>query len=691
MHFSLNPFQPQTEEFHFQTALDQYRGRILDGDNEQIKNLFDLIADRGMSIPYALEKDPVLYENIQSQIGMKWVEIAVKSSIGSQIRQHSFDSVLQNRKFELLKWDLEEGPKTFYSHLESYLSKNGQEGLNRVFEDIETKQFLKGDCKTWIPFVLKLFPDAKEQIQTTFQLEASEGSLETFDKSLVLETFHKSLRMNPIQAPLLIKQFVQNHGLEKLPHLLRDEEIGSLLFEGENYPWIPQVLEDFADCCEMIESIISEKWLVHPNLEQLLKKEATWIDALKEHTKSITPLLFLSAYVRNEEIPYDELDPTFFHKIFMQESYHTILHANEAYPWIPFYLYHYPKNAPLVEAFIAQKWKEDPAFYFLAHSYPDWLEDLEEAIVHLKEPSAFLFFINFIRQSIDLKGFSPERTRKFFRYLPDWLLEKFSKARFWQNKNETFAEVLENLCIRTAARQASFSSLNDEWALVVKNIHPVALIELSSTPQAHPFSSRWLPLMQTYQLQILIPMLEPAPFKTVFNELPIEEHPKALKYATQKQKEFYGNVFAYSFDHDLSSFMSCEIRDEEAITQFVLAKKSSLKALLELYEKEPQNIAQSLLNVEQKLDSLLKKNFDASEVKPTKEFSFANQAAVLPESHKAFPFADLEEGCLTFEDYRPIASDADTFEAMIQSSKETVILTKTSIPKLDLERIKKYS
>jgi len=296
-----------------------------------------------------------------------------------------------------------------------------------------------------------------------------------------------------------------------------------------------------------------------------------------------------------------------------------------------------------------------------------------------------------MRQSIVLKGFSPERTRKFFRYIPAWLLEKFSKARFWQNKNETFAEVLDNLCTRTATRPPSFLGLNDEWEEVVKNIHPVALIELSSTPQAHPFSSKWLPLMQTYQLQILIPLLEPAPFKTVFNELPIEEHPKALKYATQKQKEFYGNVFAYSFDHDLSSFMSIEVRDEEAITQFVLAKKSSIKALLELYEKEPQNIAQSLLNVEQKLDSLRKKNFDTCEDKPTKEFSFQSQVAVLPENPKATPFADAEEGFLTFDDYRPMESDADTFEARIQSSKETVILAKTSIPKLDLERIKKYS
>jgi hypothetical protein len=675
-------------------SYSQYRNRILKGEMDQLRNLFEIIAYTGTSIPSVLEKDRVLYDEIQNKMGSRWVCLATESSFGSQTTETVSVCVWKNRKFELLKMDLEEDKWEFYSSLETYLEDEGIEGLKKVFQDPHLKSFLANHPHEWAFSVFKMFPEAKETIEENFHISLDEKELKSLNLKQGLEALYDNLLLNPEQTATLLRSFLRQTGEVGLEKLFLEKPITDLLFQKEEFFWIAEVLLEFPQAWEKIEAQISKIWMIKPNLSKILEEDSAWLTALKKGAYTTTPLLFLAEYCKKGNISYQKLDPAVLHKIFLQEVYHPILHSDIRYPWIPFYLCHYPENVQLVEAFIAKKWKDEPGFYQIVQESNLWLEALVKTLRYSREPSAFLFFIDLMRLSCDLRGLNPEKTRHFLLYLPDWLLAKYGKVPFYSDKSAPFSEVIKELCAKTTQKTLDEEALSIEWSRLVKNLHPVALIELSKMVPAHQLASRWIPFMELHQLFLLIPLLEPAPLKTVFNELFLEEHPKALRFATEMQKEFYANVFAYAFDKDFQNTFPSEEQTIDALKGFLLRKRTALRSIQALYRKKPQNIAQCLTLLEGKLDQiergaspLFLQEIRLGELVPERK------NASLADSQKVSEEVGLKpaQSPLPLESVNASSGEGEHPERHFFSSKETVILPKVSIPRLPLERLKRDS
>ncbi|MFZ4673358.1 MAG: hypothetical protein ACOYL1_03315 [Chlamydiia bacterium] len=693
MHTVSNFLAPVEDPTHHPSYI-HYRNRVLDGETDQLRKLFEIIAYTGTSIPSVLEKDHVLYDEIQNRMGSRWVCLATESSIASQMTKDFSVPVWKNRKFELLKMDLEDDQWEFFSSLEAYLEDEGIEGLIKVFQDPQLKSFLANHPQEWILSVYKMFPEAKETIEENFHISLNIEAIKSHEWRQALEGLYENLLQNPENTASILRSFLRQTGEGGLENLFLEKPIQDLLFQNEEVFWIPEVLKEFPQAWEKIEAQISKIWLTNPDLLQFLERDSDWFKALKKGAFTTTPLLFLSDYAKKGKISYQKLDPEVLHKIFLQEAYHPILHSDKHYPWIPFYLYHLPENVQLVEAFIAKKWKDDPAFFEVVRESNLWLEALVKTLRQSREPSAFLFFVDLIRLSCDLKGLSPEKTRHFLLYLPDWILAKFGKAPFYKDKNDSFREVIKDLCEKTTQRTLEEKALSIEWCRLVKNLHPIALIELSKMVPAHQLASRWIPSMELHQLLLLIPLLELAPFKTVFNELFLEEHPRALMFATEMQKEFYANVFAYAFDQDFQNTFPRQEQTIEALNGFLLRKRTALKSIQALYRKKPQNIAQCLSLLEGKLEQIERgvSPLFLQEIR-LEELVQEWKNTSLSESQKV----SFEVPLKPVDSTRPLelenvsSTESEHPEGHFFSSKETVILPKVSIPRLPLERLERDS
>lgn len=54
----------------------------------------------------------------------------------------------------------------------------------------------------------------------------------------------------------------------------------------------------------------------------------------------------------------------------------------------------------------------------------------------------------------------------------------------------------------------------------------------------------------------MIPSLNTTGFWTLMREMPLEQHPIFLAYATKRQKEFYGSMQIFHADYELENFGS---------------------------------------------------------------------------------------------------------------------------------------
>ena len=167
-----------------------------------------------------------------------------------------------------------------------------------------------------------------------------------------------------------------------------------------------------------------------------------------------------------------------------------------------------------------------------------------------------------------------------------------------------------------------------------------------------------------------------------------------MRFATEMQKEFYANVFAYAFDKDFQNTFPSEEQTIDALKGFLLRKRTALRSIQALYRKKPQNIAQCLTLLEGKLDQIERgaSPLFLQEIRLGESVPERKNAS-LADSQKVSEEVGLKpaQSPLPLESVNASSGEGEHPERHFFSSKETVILPKVSIPRLPLERLKRDS
>lgn len=543
-----------------QKALKFYRQEIIEGNATDIPGLFQVLVNSDLSIPRFLGQDPPLYSQIINLMGLSWLPCAVEISVKSQLQKRNYSEVWLERRFSLLKEDLEDGDSNLHDHLESFLTLTKANGLKKILADPDFIRLFSQNQVFWSNSLCSQFPDCVQLVNAALKEDRSgiktpflKRQARISDKEKMLAQLRMEIQVNPADYTVSIIRFLEKNGQGRLWDIFLDPELSERLLQDTEYPWVGPILQAFKENHTVIERFLSREWSTRVDFSEYLKTHHKWVDELSEFFDPMTPFLFLFYFIKKD---YDPINPSIdseaFHKLFLDPNYLEFFHQDEGYTWIPFYLSRFRKNGMYINSFLSDRLFHDRKLKRLVDQNPPWIRSLMDSVPTV---TPFTFTVMLLQNKLNYEEFTPDDFAFNLDKLPCWVSEVFVNPNPCSPSKDTFFSFL-NFWGHFFESETFVLKDVQEFMWFLPNLHPIEMVFLARDARFRYMMAKTLPNFPTKAKAIMIPSLNTTGLWTLMREMPLEQHPIFLSYATTRQKEFYGSMQIFHADYELENLAS---------------------------------------------------------------------------------------------------------------------------------------